>query len=287
MPSIRRTVAILIGALAAVAVAAQAGETGRQILDRQRALDDGARRWADRHEQLQMEILDPGREARHMALDLFDRKRPDRNQQTMAYFSAPDSVKGTAFLAITRANGPADQWLYLPTAKRARRIGGEVRKQGFLGTDFTYHDIDLLAQMPSWTETDAASSLRGEAVIDGVACHVIELTPKREDIGYERIVLWLGRDDLIMRQVELFESAPSSGWFGLGGSSAAPTRRIRQSDVRSVGGIPVAHHVEVETPGAGTKTIVTFAQVTFDQGLPDELFSQAAMDWGGYQASAK
>jgi len=283
----RRTTAILIGALAAVAAAARAEETSRQILDRQRALDDGARRWTDRHEQLQMEILDPARAPRQMALDLFDRKLPDRKQQTMAYFSAPDSVKGTAFLAITRADGPADQWLYLPSAKRARRIGGEVRKQGFLGTDFTYHDLDLLAQMPSWTEADAASSLRGEAAIDGVACHVIELTPKREDIGYERIVLWLGRDDLIMRQVELFESAPSSGWFGLGGSSAAPTRRIRQSDVRSVGGIPVAHHVEVETPGAGTKTIVTFAQVTFDQGLPDELFSQAAMDWGGYQASAK
>ena len=132
---------------------------------------------------------------------------------------------------------------------------------------------------------DAASRLRGQETVDGVSCDVIELTPKREDIGYERIVLWLGHDDLVPRQVEFYETAPSSGWLGFGGSdgSTAPTRRIRQSEVQSIGAIPVAHHVEVETPSAGTKTIVTFTRVAFDQKLPDDLFSQPAMEWGSYQ----
>jgi hypothetical protein len=193
-------------------------------------------------------------------------------------------VKGTAFLAITHADRPADQWLYLPEGRRARRIGGEVRKQGFVGTDFTYHDLDLLAEMPSWTEADATSNLRGEATLDGVPCHVIELTPQREDIGYQRIVVWLGKDDLIARQIELYETAPSSGWFGLGGdgADAPPTRRIRQSDVRPVGRIPVPFHAEIETPSAGSKTIVTFTHVAFDQRLPDDLFSQPAMEWGRF-----
>lgn len=206
----------------------------------------------------------------------------------MAYFSAPDTVKGTAFLSISHPDRPDDQWLYLPEAKRARRIGGALRKQGFVGTDFTYHDLDLLAEMPSWTEADATSSLRVDETVDGVRCHVIELAPKRGDIGYERIVLWLGADDLVARQVEFYESAPPSGWFSLGSSaSTAPTRRIRQSEVRPVGAIPVAHRAVVETLSAGTKTTVAFTHVAFDQGLPEDLFSQPAMAWGSYQPAVK
>jgi len=279
---------LLVALVLMIGAPVEAGETARQILDRQRALDDGERRWSDRLQRLQMEVFGPTRAPRQMAVDLFDKKYPAREQRTIAYFSAPDSVKGTAFFAVIHADRPADQWLYLPEARRARRIGGEARKQGFVGTDFTYHDLELLADLPSWTEADAASTLRGEETIDGVPCHVIELTPTRDDVGYEQIVLWLGREDLIARQVELYETAPSSGWLGFGGAaSAPPSRRIRQSDVRAIGRIPVPHRAEVETPSAGSKTTVVFTHVAFDQNFPDDLFSQAAMEWGGYRTPPK
>jgi hypothetical protein len=276
----------LVSPLLAVAISAHGAETARQILDRQRALDAGPRRWSDRHEQIELEVLAEGHAPRRMALDVFDKKYSDGQQKTMAYFSAPESVKGTALLAITQPGRPADQWLYLPESRRARRIGGELRKQGFVGTDFTYHDLDLLAAMPSWTEADASSSLRGEETVEGVPCFVIELTPRREDIGYQQIVVWLGRDDLIPRRVDLYETAPSTGWFGFGaGSATPPTRRFRQSDVRPVGAIPVPFHAEVETPSAGSKTVVKFAEIAFDRGLPDDLFTQPALEWGHYGTS--
>jgi hypothetical protein len=258
-----------------------ADDTARQILDRQRALDEGERRWVDRRQQLTMEVVAPDRPVRTMAVELFDKKGA-AGQRTIAFFSSPASVKGTAFLAITHADRPADQWLYLPEYRRARRVGGAARTSGFVGTDFTYHDLDLLAELPGWDEDDAAAALRGEQTIDGVPCHVIELTPARDDVGYQRIVLWIGRDDLVVRQVELYEQATAAGWFGLGGEPSAPTRRIVQSDVRRVGAIPVPFRAEVHTPAAGSKTIVTFAAVSFDQSLPDDLFTQPALEWGSY-----
>ena len=201
--------------------------------------------------------------------------------------SSPANVKGTAFLAITHPDRPADQWLYLPELRRSRRVGGAARYSGFVGTDFTYHDLDLLAEMPHWTEADAASSLRGEETVEGVPCHVIELTPAREEIGYQRIVVWLGRDDLVSRRIDFYEEAPAAGWLGLGGGEApAPTRRLLQGDVRRVGAIPVPFRAEVQTPAAGSKTTVTFESVTFDQSLPDDLFAQPALEWGSYRAGA-
>jgi len=279
-------VLIVVGLVVTAAHVAGADETARQILDRQRALDEGERRWTDRHQRLTMDVVSPDRPGRSMAVDLFD-KKAGGEQRTMAFFSSPTNVKGTAFLAITHADRESDQWLYLPEFRRARRVGGAARTSGFVGTDFTYHDLDLLAEMPSWTDADATSSLRGVESLDGVPCHVIELTPVREDIGYKRIVIWLGRDDLVVRQVELFEQAPASGWLGLGGGDApAPTRRITQSDVRKVGAIPVPFHAEVQTPAAGTKTVVTFETVAFDQPLPDELFTHPALEWGSYTPGA-
>jgi len=275
---------VAIAVVALSGTGAQASSSAREILDRQHALDSGARRWSDRHQQLEVEVRAQPHEPRHLSVDVFDRKYPGSQQKTMAFFSAPMNVKGTAFLAITRSDGPSDQWLYLPEARRARRIGGDARKQGFVGTDLTYHDLDLLEAIPSWTETDAASTLRGSETIDGVTCDVIELKPQRADIDYRRIVLWVGRDDLVTRRVEFYETEPSSGWFGFGASTpATPTRRIHQSDIRLVGSIPVPHRVEVETPSAGSTTTLTFTLVRFDQGLPDELFTQPALEWGSYQ----
>ncbi len=272
---------LLLALLISIAAPVLADETARQILDRQRALDAGERHWSDRHQRLTMDVVSPDRPARMLAVDLFDKKTGAGEQRTMAFFSAPANVKGTAFLAINHADRASDQWLYLPEFRRARRVGGAARTTGFVGTDFTYHDLDLLARMPSWTDADATSTLRGEATLDDVPCHVIEFTPVREDIGYKRIVLWLGRDDLVVRQVEFFEQAPAIGWLG-GRAEAPPSRRIMQSDVRKIGAIPVPFHAEMQTPAAGTKTVVTFATVAFDQALPDELFTQPALEWGSF-----
>ncbi len=275
--------ALTIAVLAVLAAPAAAAETAREILERQRGLADGARRWSDRQQTLSMQVVDPSRAPRTLVLDLFDQHGPAGVQRTMLYLSAPRAVQGTALLAVAHPGRAADQWLYLPEQRRARRIAGAARTQPFLGTDFTYHDLDLLAEMPSWREADADAVLRGEAVVDGTPCHVIDLTPRREDIGYARIGLWLGKEDLVARRVELFAAAPTSGWFGAADEGHVPTRRITQSDVRTVGAIPVPHRAEVETPAAGTKTMVTFAKVTFDQQLPDDLFTQAALEWGSYQ----
>jgi len=246
----------------------RAEESARQILDRRKALDDTTRHWNDRHEKLTLRISGRGSE-RVRELELYDRREPGDEQKTILFFLAPAEVKGTAFLAYTHKGRAADQWLYLPELQRVRQITARTRSESFVGTDLTYHDLDLLQEMTSWSEDDAGSHLRGEEAVDGVASYVIELTPKREDIGYKRIVVWLGKDDLVPRRLELYEDGPE------------PKKRITQGDVRSIGKIPVAHHLVVETSAAGTRTVIDAADVQFDQGLEADLFTQRYLERGG------
>ena len=78
-----------------------------------------------------------------------------------------------------------------------------------------------------------------------------------------------GRDDLVPRRLELYEDAPE------------PKKRIAQSDVKSIGAIPVPLHIEVATPAAGSHTVVEIADVQFNQKLDAELFSQRSLERGG------
>jgi outer membrane lipoprotein-sorting protein len=252
----------------AFAGAASGGETARQILDRRKALDDTTRHWDDRHQKMKLAIFDRRGGERVRELELYERKYPGDEQKTIAFFLAPAEVKGTAFLAFVHKGRPADQWLYLPELKRVRQISARARDESFVGTDLTYRDMDLFTEMVSWSEDDAASSLRGEETLDGTACHTIELAPKREDIGYKRIVLWLGRDDLVPRQLEFYQD------------DAQPRKRMKQSDVRTVGSIPVPYHAEVSTPAANTRTLVDITDIQFNQHLEDDLFTQRYLERG-------
>src|SRR5262245_36999228 len=184
------TLHILAGTLALLVLGGpvRAEETGRQILDRRKLLDDTTRHWTDRHQRLKMKIVDRRGGERVRDLELYDRRDPGDEQKTILFFLTPPEVKGTAFLAFNHKGRPADQWLYLPELKRVRQITASSRKESFVGTDFSYHDLDLIQEMPSWTEADARSSLHDEETIDGTPTYAIELVPQREDIAYKKVL---------------------------------------------------------------------------------------------------
>jgi len=269
-PGHMRTCLLTVLLLAlAFAGAVRGAETARQILDRRKALDDTTRHWNDRHQKMKLTIVDRRGGERVRELELFDRREPGDEQKTILFFLAPAEVKGTGFLAFTHKGRPADQWLYLPELQRVRQITARTRNESFVGTDLSYHDLDLIQELTSWTEDDARSSLRGEETVDGTPTYAIELVPRREDIGYRKLVLWLGREDLLPHRLEFYEDG------------SEPRKRMTQGDVRSIGAIPVAHHIEVATPAAGSHTVIEIADVQFNQKLDPELFSQRYLERGG------
>jgi hypothetical protein len=265
----RRLRLTLLAVLAAIALGAPAAANpAREILDRRRVLDDGPRNWSDREQRVGLTIVASRGGERHRELVVYERRLPEDERQTVLFFEEPSEVRGTGFLSISRIGKPAEQWLYLPALSRVRQITAQTRTQSFVGTDLTYQDLDIIQEMPSWSETDATSELVREETIDDVVTHVIGLTPRRADIGYDRIVLWLGVDDLVMRRLEFFEDGPD------------PVKRIEQKAIRPVGKIPVPYRLEIERPQRGSRTVMEVRSVSFDQNLEDDLFTQRALERG-------
>lgn len=264
----RRMLGVILVTAAAGSHATRADETARQILDRGEALDQSARWWSDRYQRLQLTVEEDGTAARHVELESYDRRQHGRHQQSLVVFVSPAEKAGLTLLDHTEGGKAAEQWLYVPAFARARQIAGAARSNKFDITGFTYQDLDVLTDMPHWTEADAQTTLLRTETIDGVSCYVIQLEPRLEHVTYPRILVWLGSEDLVGRQVEFYATAKAP-WVG----EDRPERRFRQQDIRNVGTIPVAHHIVVETPAEHARTLIDVVTVTFEQGLTDAFFS--------------
>ena len=61
--------------------------------------------------------------------------------KSLIVFNSPKDVKGTATLTYTHKVGADDQWLYLPSIKRVKRISSNNKSGPFVGSEFAYEDL--------------------------------------------------------------------------------------------------------------------------------------------------
>ena len=61
--------------------------------------------------------------------------------KSLIVFNTPKDVKGTATLTFTHREGADDQWLYLPSIKRVKRISSSNKSGPFMGSEFAYEDL--------------------------------------------------------------------------------------------------------------------------------------------------
>jgi len=61
--------------------------------------------------------------------------------KSLITFHTPKDVKGTATLTFTHKVGSDDQWLFLPSIKRVKRISSNNKSGPFMGSEFAYEDL--------------------------------------------------------------------------------------------------------------------------------------------------
>ena len=89
-------------------------------------------------------------------------------------FYTPASIDGTAFLTWENEGDDNDQFLYLPSLRRVRRVVSSQKSNRFVNTDFTYEDLERRK-----VGSDTHRILKTETY-DGHACWVLESVPKEK-----------------------------------------------------------------------------------------------------------
>jgi outer membrane lipoprotein-sorting protein len=125
----------------------------------------------------------------------------DSLHKSMMRFLAPADVQGTAFLLIEQAGDAADDmYLYLPALKRTRRIAGSQKNGAFMGSDFSYADME------SRDVKSATYEKKADATIDGVDCYHVVATPKAGEDRYSKVELWVRKDNFLPQQSKFFDT---------------------------------------------------------------------------------
>jgi len=119
--------------------------------------------------------------------------------KNLSIFESPRDVKGTAFLSVTHALEPDEQWLYLPALKRVKRISSSNKSGPFLGSEYAYEDLT------SFEVAKYKYKYLREDVLAKRDCFVIELYPQYAESGYTRQIIWIEKDRYIPLKTEFYD----------------------------------------------------------------------------------
>jgi hypothetical protein len=214
-----------------------------------------------------VEIRVEGRAGEVLERDLdMASKSIDGRLHSLARFTAPEYLRGSALLSIERASATSsdEHFLYLRSIARVRRVTSAQRADAFLGSDLSYEDFER--RRGSGYEARAAQAIGvSEEPVDWIAAH------PRYESGYDRVEFAIAKSDRAILAARYFL-----------GDNALPYKELRapRGSIETLGACLIPTRLEIRNAPRGTTTIVQVRELQIAPPLDDALFSAAALESG-------
>lgn len=178
--------------------------------------------------------------------------------KTVVVFQKPASVAGTRFLTISSPGKAGDQWIFLPSLGKVRRVAASEGSASFMGTDLSYDDM---ASADRKSDLDSYALLREES-LDGKPCWVIEAKPKEGGYQYSRMVGWIEKATNISLKMELYDK------------KGALVKIMEMSGVKDFQGRLTPTVTKMTSVQAKTSTTITIEIMKYDDPIPAGVFTE-------------
>lgn len=155
-----------------------------------------------------MVLIDRRERQRVRNLRIFS-KDYGEDSKALSLFESPADIRGTAYLNFDwdEESVDDDSWLYLPALQRVKRIASSDTSDSFLGSDFTYADIN--GYELDWYNYEFVNQ---SDTVDGHEVWVIQATPKPEfkdkaedATGYSKMQSWIRKDNFMQVRGQVWE----------------------------------------------------------------------------------
>ena len=188
-------------------------------------------------------------------------------RRALIVFEGPKAIRETAFLNHNYPGARSDQrWLYLPAAGRARRLPASERGSAFMGSDFTYADVQ------SELKFDPAD-YTFDLLEPPDAAHV-HLTGQTKDqrtareLGYTRFEALVPLATLIPSRIRFFDAAERL------------TRVIEVTATGEADGVIYAQRIVARNERSGHQSIFEYDAVSFPQSIDTAMFDARRLQRG-------
>lgn len=180
--------------------------------------------------------------------------------KSLIVFNSPKDVEGTATLTFTHKESADDQWLYLPSIKRVKRISSDNKSGPFMGSEFAYEDLSS-QEVEKYTY-----KLLKEENINGNAAYVVERVPLDPKSGYTRQLVWYNKDNFRVEKIDFYDR------------KSALMKTLHYKNYREyLGKHWRAGEMVMENHLTGKKTRLIFENYAFKTGLAEQDFSQNSL----------
>jgi hypothetical protein len=262
MTRLTRTFALVAALGCFLAVPAWADDlSAEQIISKSQE----SRRITNSVQTLTMELFDKSGRSRSRTITSKIKQVEGKGVMSYVRFDQPEDVAGVQFLTRENPNGEDDQFLYMPAGDILNRISGSSRRGSFMGTDFSFEDLNI-GSPDDGTHTSKA----GETItIAGKSfdVYVIETVPKPElESAYSRLVTYIDKADFMPRQVLFFDKKDEN------------IKRMTVEETKKDGDSTVPVRTVMENLKRGSKTVITVGDYRTNvpaEELPDSMFTEA------------
>jgi hypothetical protein len=216
--------------------------------------------WDGARTKVRMMLIDPGGEKRERAMDVMGRRKAGLFESVVR-FSAPQDIAGTAFLMLDRGKEQSEQYIYLPGLKRTRRIVGREREGSFMGSDFSYADMQRVDAKFAKHKRLPDEKLGDDTV------YVIESTISPDaPVSYGKVTTWIRKTDYIALRTRFYDR---SGKL----SKTLYSRRVKEVD-----GKPVVVEARMQNQTNNHVTELYIDSIERRDDLSDSNFTPASLE---------
>jgi len=192
-----------------------------------------------------------------------DLKRKPTKDGEASYLevSAPANLKDTRFLFIERGPGGSLQYIYTRSFGRSIRVGGDARKQSFLGSEFYVSDL-IMPDLNAFTFT-----VTGEEEVGGRKCKLVESVPKNPaDEPYSKVVMAIDPADALILRTQFFD----------------PKGKLLKvwtvEKIEKVQGYWTPRLNSVTNVQDNTSSKLEITEVKYEADIPDEVFTKPYLE---------
>lgn len=237
--------------------------TGQEIIDRSSEIQNTQSAAMD----IQMELVDERGSTSTRRLQILSMQDAAGQNRTIAVFMSPPNIKDTRFLTIENDDRNDDQWIYLPSMRKIKRIASSDLDSSFMGTDFTYGDMS-----DTKTDKDRHTLLR-EETFEGRLCYVVESIPRDPDsASRSKLISWVDKEWFLPLKVEFYDKR-----------SKELSRTAISESVALVNEIWTPFKITMTTHSSGHKTILTTLQVKYNIAMNPGFFTTNFLSTGRVQ----
>jgi len=177
-------------------------------------------------------------------------------QKWYAYFQKPADIKRMVFMAWKNGEKDDDRWLYLPALDLVKRLSGSDKRSSFAGSQFAYEDV---------TGRDPRADKQELLGDDGKVYHVKSTPIDVGSVEFSYYEIWIDKGTFLPIKTTLYDK------------SGDEYKQYEMLDYKDIQGYPTITKFSMTNLQSGESTIATMSDIKYDNGIPENIFSEASL----------